>query len=191
MAEKIKTITDKHESDHRYSRLESPSENHHESKTSSLERGPDEKLTKTVNEAVDDAKKLAEQATEGREAEKVIESPAQKRHGSPSKRQRSMAFKETMKEVRQEMNLASRITSGIIHNRAVETTSDFIASTIARPNALLSGSVAAFLSVTLLYFFAKNYGYQLSGFETIGAFALGWLLGILYDYISIGLRNKR
>lgn len=190
MTEKVKTISDEHEKAHDHTgHLELNTQS--ESKKIDPEKIGDSKGEHAVGEAMNDAKKLAEQADQERKNEKQSESPAQKRHGAPSKRQRSVAFKRTMKEVRQEMSLPSRITSRFIHARAVETTSDFIASTIARPNALLSGSVVAFVSVTLLYFFAKNYGYQLSGLETIGAFALGWVLGIVYDYLSVGLRNKR
>ena len=190
VAEKEKIIASGHEKAYSHSdSLEAITE-HRESKKNNAEKR-DDKHAQHISEALDDAKKLAEHADEGRKGESHPESPAQRRHGSPSKKQRSTAFKETMKEVRQEMGPGSRITSSIIHNRIVETTSDFVATTIARPNALLSGSIVAFISVTILYFFAKNYGYQLSGFETIGAFVIGWIIGIVYDYVSIGLRNKR
>lgn len=190
MTEKIKTITGERNEIHGADHLRSPSE-HHESEKHDSEKSDESKSENTVDQAVESAKMLANEADQKRHNEKHMESPARKRHGSPSKRQRSAAFKETMKEVRHEMPLTSRLVSSIIHNRAVETTSDFLASTVARPNALLAGSVVAFISVTLVYFFAKNYGYQLSGFETIGAFVLGWVLGIVYDYVSLGLRNKR
>lgn len=81
--------------------------------------------------------------------------------------------------------------SRFIHNKKVEKLSDVTGSTVARPNALLAGSIAAFLLVTAVYLVAKYYGYKLSGFETIGAFALGWVLGMIYDYVRLLIGNKK
>lgn len=102
-----------------------------------------------------------------------------------TKQEKAVAYKKTMKQIQSEMNPAARTFSKIIHTPAVEKTSQVLGSTVARPNALLAGGMFAFLFVLLAYFLAKKYGYQLSGFETIGAFALGWALGLIYDYAKL------
>jgi hypothetical protein len=38
---------------------------------------------------------------------------------------------------------------------------------------------------------AKHYGYRLSGFEAIGAFIAGWLVGILYDFFKVMITGKK
>lgn len=154
---------------------------------------PKERDPATQQETLDDAKILAEQADKQREmTDNQNKSPAERRlSGAPSKKKRQAAYDATLKEIRSEMTPGEKVASTIIHNKVVEPVSDFVGATIARPNAMLSGSIAAFIAVTVVYFVAKNYGYQLSGFETIGAFIAGWLLGIFYDYISTLLQRGK
>src|SRR3990167_5984696 len=116
--------------------------------------------------------------------------PAQKRR-LITQQQRTIAFNKQMESVQHEMSSHERQFSKFIHNKPVEKTSDTLAATIARPNALLAGSICAFVLVTILYFIAKQYGYRLSGFETIAAFAFGWVLGIIYDYLHTLISGKR
>ena len=73
----------------------------------------------------------------------------------------------------------------------VEKASDTVGTTIARPNAILSGAVFAFIITLLTYTIAKKSGYVLSGFETIGSFILGWIIGIIYDYLRILITGKK
>jgi hypothetical protein len=61
--------------------------------------------------------------------------------------------------------------------------SDFTGATILRPDAVLSGSVCAIILVGVLYWLARYYGFALQGFETIGAFIIGWIIGIAFDII--------
>jgi len=113
------------------------------------------------------------------------------RRGRISKEDANANFNTTMKEVRSEMNAPSRIFSKVIHNKVVEKTSEVVGSTIARPNAILSGAIFAFLLTLGVYIVAKNLGYPLSGFETIAAFAGGWIIGIAYDFIKIMITGRK
>lgn len=101
------------------------------------------------------------------------------------KKEKDAAYKKTLKDIRSQMNAPSRTFSKVIHTPAVEKTSEVIGSTIARPNAIVAGSTAALILVSAVYIVAKTYGYPLSGFETIGAFIIGWMIGLIYDYIRI------
>lgn len=117
-------------------------------------------------------------------------SPATRR-GPISKKERDASYNHNMKKVQSELSAPSRVFSKVIHNKAVEKTSDAIGATIARPNAVASGAFMAFVATLVLYFVAKNVGYQLSGFETIGAFIVGWLTGTLFDYFRVMITGKR
>lgn len=110
---------------------------------------------------------------------------------STSKKHRKVVFNEQMKNVQKELSLSEKIFSQTIHNSLIEKISDFIGSTIARPNALLSGSVTAFIGIGICYVVAHYYGYKMSGLETILAFIIGWSSGMLYDFISYRLRRNR
>jgi hypothetical protein len=111
-------------------------------------------------------------------------SPAERRVHGPSKTEQDASFKTTMTEVRSQMNTPSRTFSKVIHNKTVEKVSEATSNTVARPNALLSGAFFAFVLTLAVYLISKNIGYELSGFESIGAFILGWILGLAYDFIK-------
>lgn len=96
--------------------------------------------------------------------------------------ERLAAYRQTMSHIRSEMSTPARVFSKFIHQRNVERASGILGNTVARPNAVLSGSTSALVLVSALYVIAKLFGYPLSGFETIGAFVFGWIIGLSYDY---------
>lgn len=107
-----------------------------------------------------------------------------------SKSERNASYRQTMEHVTNKMSPSERTFSKIIHNPGVEKVSEAVGTTIARPNAILAGSFTAFVVVTIIYVLARNMGYTLSGFETIGAFVIGWTLGLIYDYLRIMITGK-
>lgn len=145
---------------------------------------------KARNEALKEAVSVERGSAEkqGKEAAAV---PATRRHGVVSKKERNASYKQKMSQVQAELPPAQRAFSKVIHNPAVEKTSEVVGSTIARPNAILAGSMVAFFLVLGVYLIAKHLGYQLSGFETIGAFIVGWLIGILFDFFRVMITGKK
>lgn len=118
-------------------------------------------------------------------------SPAERRSGPISRDQRDASFKATMSEVQSQMSAPSRAFSKVIHTKGVEKASEVVGSTLARPNALLSGAIFAFTLTLAVYLIAKNIGYELSGFESIGAFILGWIIGLVYDFIKVMITGRK
>lgn len=108
-----------------------------------------------------------------------------------TKRQRADSYSSTMKQIQSEMSAPARTFSKVIHNKTVEKASDTVGATLARPNAVLAGSIAATFLTLFVYLVAKQYGYRLSGFETIGAFTVGWALGLIYDYARLMVVSRR
>lgn len=166
-----------------------------------------EKLSRSAEKGVElsprDAEQAAEQAkiealesaisVESGSAEKHRQAQAAPRVRKPtiSKKDKEASFKKTIKEVQKELPPISRTFSKVVHNRAVEKASDVVGSTIARPNAMLAGAVSAFVVTLVVYVIAKTFGYPLSGFESIGAFIAGWIIGVLFDYFRVLITGKR
>ena len=127
--------------------------------------------------------------------DKVAElSPAEKRKAHmPSRNNFSpdLSFKKTMTSIQSKMPVLSRAFSKFIHVKPIEKASEVAGNTVARPNALLSGAIFAFLFTIVIYLWAKNAGYPLSGFETIGAFIIGYLVGIIVDFVRIMITGKQ
>ncbi len=182
-----------------------------------VQRGGNERSAEVAGEAAgEQLKKLHEQlekTSENKEsqserirsAEKSVESIMSKEAGKEkkgsepasqptphaTKKQRKSSYKKTMDQVQSELSAPSRAFSKVIHNPAVEKTSDAIGGTIARPNALLAGAITATFLSLAVYLVARYYGYPLSQSESIIAFALGWALGIIYDYSRLMVRGRR
>lgn len=125
------------------------------------------------------------------EKKKAKEASSSKHRGPISKKQKEASFKRQMKEVQSSLSGPSRTFSKVIHNKVVEKASDAVGATVARPNAILAGAVVAFILTLGVYVTAKIVGYRLSGFETIGAFILGWIIGIIYDYLRVIVTGKK
>lgn len=159
-----------------------------------VERGGVENGEKAEREARKEALKEAVSVERGSAENKGKEPSSatpKKRHGVVSKKERQASYKHRMKQVQADLNPAERAFSKVIHNPVVEKTSEVVGGTIARPNAILSGAVVAFFLVLGVYVVAKYYGYPLSGFESIGAFIVGWIIGILYDFFRAMITGKK
>src|SRR5664279_595347 len=156
-----------------------------------------EKAGELANEDLENARHEALEHAQSVEKEKSKEddrrvSPAERRKDGPiSKSAREASYNATMNQVRGELSAPSRVFSKVIHNKAIEATSDALGNTVARPNAILSGAIVAFTLTLAVYLTAKYYGYPLSGFESIGSFIAGWIVGLLFDYFRVMVTGKR
>lgn len=163
-----------------------------------------QELLKNIEKSVEQSPDQQAERVEGarKEAKEVFSKEAGKEKrggGEPTfsavqhatKKQREHSYKQTMKHIQSEMSSSSRTFSKFIHNNVVEKSSDAIGSTLARPNAILAGSLTALVLVSGIYILAKVFGYRLSGFETIAAFTLGWALGLIYDYLRFTALGRR
>ena len=150
-------------------------------------------IEKGAHENVEDARKDAlDQAGKIEKEQKVAEKESSKleRRGPITKKEKDASFEATMGEIRMHMSAPGRAFSSFIHNKTVEKVSESVGNTVARPNAILSGAVFAFLFTLVIYLVARHNGYPISGSETIASFALGWILGLLFDYIRVLVLGK-
>lgn len=164
----------------------------------SVERAAEKSRVENGESAEKEARKEAlkeaisvERGSAEKKGKESAGSPAKRRHGVVSKKERDASYKHHMKQLQSELKPTQRAFSKFIHNPVIEKTSEAVGSTVARPNAVLSGAVVAFFLVLAVYLVAKHYGYPLSGFETIGAFIVGWVLGILYDFFKVMITGKK
>lgn len=163
-------------------------------RSAEIERSRERDAEKAPEGNVDKLQESAEKAAEveKKKPEKEV-APAEKRRDTPAQRRAKAkaSYKKTMKETQAQMKPAERSFSKVIHNPAVEKTSEVVGATVARPNAILVGSFTALVFTLGLYLFARYYGYPLSGTETLAAFGLGWVVGLLFDYLRIMITGKK
>lgn len=107
------------------------------------------------------------------------------------KKQKQVEYKKTMQSVQADLSKPSRAFSKVIHTAAIEKASDTMGATVARPNAILAGSFTAFIAVLAVYLIARYIGFRLSGFETIAAFIIGWVVGMALDGLRVAFSRHR
>ena len=143
---------------------------------------------KAREEALEIAKSIE---SNDKEKEKTEKNQIPHHHEFINKKQLSKSYSQTLSQVQNDLPANSRIFSKIIHNKYIEKTSDITSKTIARPNAILAGAFAAFVLTLLTYTIAKTIGYNLSGFETIAAFIVGWIIGIVFDFLRVIITSNK
>lgn len=99
-------------------------------------------------------------------------------------------YSQTLQGLQRSMSPAHRRFSKVIHNKAVEGTSEALEKSIMRPSIVLGASLTGFIGTLAMYLVAKRNGFELSGFEFIGFAAIGAVIGILSEGIIRQLRKR-
>ncbi|MCL2037827.1 hypothetical protein FWG95_02380 [Candidatus Saccharibacteria bacterium] len=153
------------------------------------ERRPDNR-----NERMESAKAELEQQFKGEKQGNKVRQPKQSAPAPIKKatqKQKEDTYRKTLQTIQKDMNPVERTFSKIIHNPVVEKTSEVVGNTVARPAQLLAGALAALILTAVVYIIAKHYGYLLSGFEWIATFLIGWVIGLVVDWVRVGLLGKK
>ena len=152
-----------------------------ESRERAVEKEPQQNSEKLAQEA----KEKANSAEKERTTAERAPNKERRKDGPIPQKERDASFTHMMSSIQQDMSAPSRVFSKLIHNKTVDRVSSAVGSTVARPNAILSGSICAFIFTLAIFLVARYYGYPLSGTETIAGFTLGWMVGLIYDYIRL------
>ena len=146
-------------------------------------------------EAAERARDIIEQETvsakEAGHEDKAGGEPEAPQTHSINRHEKQVEYQKTMASIQSQMSKPGSGFSKAIHQPVIEKTSQGVGSSLARPNAILAGSLVAFLAVLSVYLLARYNGFRLSGFETMAAFAVGWAIGILLDIIRVAFYGRR
>ncbi|MDQ3123731.1 MAG: hypothetical protein M3Q14_03565 [bacterium] len=104
---------------------------------------------------------------------------------------KSMAYQRTMKRVRRHLPLPARAFSKVIHQPAVEATSEAIGKTVARPSGVLAGGISAFIGSSIFLWISRHYGYEYNFLLFALLFAGGFFVGLLIEAVIRTLRRSQ
>ncbi|MDQ3065337.1 MAG: hypothetical protein M3Q36_03660 [bacterium] len=96
---------------------------------------------------------------------------------------KQMSYSRTMNRVRQRLPIVVRPFSKFVHQPIVETVSESIGKTVARPSGILSGGIFAFIGSSVFLWISRHYGYEYNFLLLIILFAGGFLVGLLVELI--------
>lgn len=100
-------------------------------------------------------------------------------------------YTQTMQSLQKRLSPVSRTFSTVIHNQAVEKTSEALEATVMRPSVITGALWSAAIVGVVFYLVARNYGYSLSGSEMLVSLLVGGLIGGLLEATARMARNRR
>lgn len=103
---------------------------------------------------------------------------------------KEMQFNRTMTRIRKKLSMPSKVFSKVIHVSAIDKSSEFIGKTVARPSAMFTGSILAFVGTSALLWVTKFNGYEYNYLAVLLLFAVGMIVGVAGEGLWRLLRKK-
>lgn len=107
------------------------------------------------------------------------------------KQLKDQAYRRTLQRLRSRLNSPERAISRLIHQPIIESSSNALSKTVARPSGLLGGAVLALVGSSLVLLMAKHYGFTYNYMLFIWLFIIGFVVGIVIDVITLTVRRNR
>ena len=96
---------------------------------------------------------------------------------------KAKAFERTLSKTQQKLSKPARTFSKLVHSPFIDKVSSVSSQTVARPSGFLSGSICAFLGSSIVYYYAKHYGFRYNYLLLILFFIAGYLLGVVLELV--------
>lgn len=148
----------------------------HEKAHQRHEASPEHKLKQNIENIREKAEKAAIESDKTLAEAQPDESHAPK-DSFVNKELKDMAYARTMNRVRQRLSPVSRGFSRLVHQPVVNSLSEGMAKTVARPSGLFGGGLVALIGTSIYYYISKHYGYDYNFFVFILLLAVGFIGG--------------
>lgn len=101
-------------------------------------------------------------------------------------------YQQTMVTLRSHLPHSEQLFSRFIHIPLVDSVSEALGRTIARPSVLLGGLTGALITNGSFYIVAREYGFRISGSELLIGLAAGAFAGLVIEFVwRLGHQSKR
>lgn len=147
------------------------------------------------------AEKQAERVERAREALKATEAAPKPEAAEPVHQPamhhplsgigRKLNYQHTMASVQRQLPTLSRSFSKVIHNPAIERTSEVAAKTVARPSVTAGATTTAVIAGGFIYLFARHYGYEISYIFIPLLLLVGGVVGVVFEGVLKLFRRNR
>jgi hypothetical protein len=100
-------------------------------------------------------------------------------------------YTQTMQSLQKHLSPVSRTFSQVIHNQAVEKTSEALEGSVMRPSVITGALWSAAIVGLAFYLVARHFGYALSGSEMLVSLLVGGIFGGLLEALARAARRRR
>ncbi|MBI2798346.1 hypothetical protein HYX70_03570 [Candidatus Saccharibacteria bacterium] len=131
------------------------------------------------------------EASEAKKAKQAEKSEKKEPIVAATPKERNRAYKKEMRKVQAQLSPGSRMFSKVVHNRAVEVTSNVAEKTVVRSSVLIGGTVVGIILGGLVYFSANRYGYGLPNWSLVFFLIMGGVLGVVIEFLLKATRSTK
>lgn len=170
------------------------SKEHHEKLKNKMEKEASKEASsaeKNDHKELHETRKTVEsEAISGKEIQSK-NNEKQKEPQNITKAEKTRTYKSTMGRVQNQLSTPSKTFSKIIHNPAVEKTSETLSTTVARPSGILGAGVVGFIVFSVVLYFANRNGFEIPSNSALFVIILigGWTTGILIEFLYKSLKK--
>lgn len=133
---------------------------------------------------------VAHEALPSNEYESTVnESANQNDIHTPTRKEKQHSFATTMHHIRKDLRPTERTLSKVIHQPTVEKVSDLAGKTVARPSGVIGATSFGLVGLIFVFGIAKYAGFQLSGSEMPLLLGVGFIAGLLTEWIYKSMRS--
>lgn len=137
------------------------------------------------------AAKVEQQAVSGKEMGLGEKDAPQPQEFGAYTEMKGQTYARSLSRIRQRLSTPEKAMSKIMHNKILDTVSNGIGKTAARPSGILGGGIFALIGSSALLYMAKKYGFEynfLIFFMLIGG---GFVLGLIAELLIKTLVKTR
>ena len=134
-------------------------------------------------EATDIQSKVEQHAISGQEITIGDKDSSAKQEFGVYNEMKSQTYARTLGRVRSRLSAQDMAMSKFMHNKVVESLSNGVSKTAARPSGILGAGIVTLLGSSVLLYMAKHYGFQYNFFFFFVLLAAGFVLGILVELV--------
>ena len=157
------------------------------SERSPAELAADKALETAQAETAENARMTAESVEQTNPLDKLQASEAAAADHAPAAPPSSFIKKETakqgLKSVQRQETKSERALSKVIHQPAVQATSEVAAKTITRPSGILGGGVVAFLGGSVYLYLAYHIGFVYQPTVFLVLSLVGFVVGLILELL--------
>jgi len=104
---------------------------------------------------------------------------------------KTQTYRRSLERVRSKLSRTEKIGSKIIHQPVVDTVSNGLAKTAARPSGILGGGLVALIGSSFLLYMSKHYGFTYNFFIFFVLLAAGFVLGVTLELVIYSLKKSK
>lgn len=107
------------------------------------------------------------------------------------KEMKGQTYKRSLKHIQRQLSGPERTMSKVMHQKTIDTVSEGLGKTVARPSGILGAGIVALAGTSFLLYMAKKYGFEYNPLMFFALILTGFVIGIILELFIRGVQKIR